>query len=136
MFLGVDPETKKRRYHNESVRGSRSDAERRLTELLGEMDAGSLVRSPDLTLGEYLEEWYEGYLRARVRDRTAEGYREIMDRYVVPRLGGVLLDRLTSRHIQAVESSLLREGGVRVRASRLRRCCMFTGSCPARWGTL
>ena len=113
VFLGVDPETKKRRYYNESVRGSRLEAEQRLTELLGEMDAGSLVRAPDLTFGEFLEEWYEGYLRARVRDRTAEGYREIMDRYVVPRLGGVLLDRLTSRHIQAVESSLLREGGVR-----------------------
>ena len=113
VFLGVDPETKKRKYHNESVRGSRSDAERRLTELLGEMDGGALVRSPGITFGEYLEEWYEGYLRARVRARTAEGYRENMDRYVVSRLGGVLLDRLTSRHIEAVESLLLREGGVR-----------------------
>ena len=112
VFLGVDPETKKRRYYNESVRGSRLEAEQRLTELLHEMDAGSLVRAPDLTFGEYLKEWYQGYLRARVRVRTAQGYRENMDRYVVPRLGGVLLDRLTPRHIEGVESLLLREGGV------------------------
>ena len=111
MFLGVDPETKKRKYHNESVRGSRSDAERRLTEILHEMDAGSLVRPPDLTFGEFLEEWYRDYVCASVRARTAEGYRESMDRYVVPSLGGVPLDRLTPRHIQAMESSLLRGDG-------------------------
>ena len=112
VFLGVDPETKKRRYYNESVRGSRLEAEQRLTELLHEMDAGSLVRAPDLTFGEYLKEWYQGYLRARVRVRTAQGYRENMDRYVIPSLGGVPLDRLAPRHIEGVESLLLREGGV------------------------
>ncbi len=111
VFLGVDPETKKRRYHNESVRGSRSDAERRLTELLGEMDGGSLVRTPDLTFGAFLEEWYQDYVSTSVRTRTAQGYRENMDRYVIPSLGGVPLDRLAPRHIQAMESSLLRGDG-------------------------
>ena len=111
VFLGVDPETKKRRYYNESVRGSRSEAERRLTELLHEMDGGSLVRTPDLTFGAFLEEWYRDYVSTSVRARTAQGYRENMDRYVIPSLGGVPLDRLAPRHIQAMESSLLRGDG-------------------------
>ena len=45
-FLRVDPETGKKRYHSEAVRGSKADAERRLTELQRELDIGAFSPPP------------------------------------------------------------------------------------------
>lgn len=111
VFLGKNLETGKWSYHTETVRGSRDDAERKLTELLRQVDLGSFVRPLGLTVREYFEQWYLDHVRVHVGNRTCEGYRGNLDRYILPKLGEVLLDKLTSRHVQAMESSLLREGG-------------------------
>ena len=47
----------------------------------------------------------------RLGTRTGEGYRGNLDRYVFPKLGGILLEELAPRHIEQMEASLLREGG-------------------------
>ena len=43
VYLGVDPNTGKKRYHSEAVRGTKAQAERRLTELQRQLDTGSSV---------------------------------------------------------------------------------------------
>ena len=44
--MGVDPETGKKRYHSEAVRGSKADAERQLTELQRKLDIGAFSPPP------------------------------------------------------------------------------------------
>ena len=41
IYLGVDPTTGKKRYRSESVKGTMAIAQRRLTELLRQLDTGT-----------------------------------------------------------------------------------------------
>ena len=51
----------------------------------------------DYTVGEWLDTWIEG--RRNITDRTAHGYRHIIDKHLKPGLGAIPLDRLTAEHI-------------------------------------
>jgi integrase len=64
-------------------------------------------------VAEHLEVWLRNHAGVRVRRRTLEGYRANVQRYVVPRIGRIPLQRLTAGHVQEMESWLLREGGAR-----------------------
>ena len=115
IYLGTDPVTGKKRYHADTVRGTKSEAERRLTELLREKDTGTFTKPSRLTVREYLGQWFRDYAETHVRRRTQEGYRGNLDRYILPRIGDVPLDKLTPRHVQEMESELLRNGGTQGR---------------------
>ena len=112
VYLGMDPSTGKKRYRSEAVKGTRAQAERRLTEILREIDMGSSVPKPSgLTVGEYLEGWLKDPIESRVRLRTLEGYQLHVRGNIVPRIGAVPLGRLTVRQVQDMEADLLRSGG-------------------------
>ena len=111
VYLGVDPETGKKRYRSEAVRGTRAQAQRRLTELLRQLDTGTLSSPSGLTVGEYLDDWLRDYVRIRVRPRTLEGYRDYVRLHIVPRIGRSSLERLTPRQVQEMEGEMLRAGG-------------------------
>ena len=113
--MGVDPETGKKRYHSETVKGAKYQAQRRLTELLRQVDTGTFVEPSTLTVGEYLRQWLRDYAETHVRQRTWEGYRGSIERYIIPTRGNIALDKLLARHIQEMEVSLLRNGGVKGR---------------------
>ena len=115
IYLGTDPVTGKKRYHADTVQGTKAEAERRLTELLREKDTGTFTKPSRLTVREYLEQWFRDYAETHVRRRTQEGYRGNLDRYILPRIGHVPLDKLTPRHVQEMESELLRNGGTQGR---------------------
>ena len=111
VYIGLDPKTGKKRYHSEAVKGTKAQAQRRLTELLREIDTGNFVECPRLTVGEYLEQWMSDYAASHVSKRTFDGYRGNLDRYILPSLGSIPLKKLTPRHVKQMESNLLRGGG-------------------------
>jgi integrase len=111
VYLGRDPGTGGKRYHAETVRGSQEDADRRLTEILGEIDMGNPPSSHRPTVAVWLESWLEDHAASRVRPRTLDGYRGSVRRYLIPSIGRVRLDRL-AREVESMESSLCRRGGV------------------------
>lgn len=98
-YEGRSPDGK-RRYVAKAVQGSRRDAERALRGMLGEKDAGRLVRPSRRTLAEYLAEWLETAAAAKVSGRTLAFYREQVQRYIAPDLGAVRLDKLTPAGVQ------------------------------------
>ena len=109
--MGPDPATGRKRYRSESVKGTRAQAERRLTEILRELDTGVVSGSTRLTVGEFLSGWLLDHAAARVRSRTLEGYRDHVRLHISPRIGRVSLERLTPRQVQDMETSLLQGGG-------------------------
>ena len=111
VYMGVDPRSGRKRYHSEAVKGTKAQAQRRLTELLREMDTGNFVERSGLTVGEYLERWLKDYAESHVSQRTFDGYRGNLDRYLIPNLGSISLEKLTPRHVQDMESKLIRGGG-------------------------
>lgn len=110
-YVGVDPKTGRKKYRSEAVKGTKAQAQRRLTELQREIDTGNLVERSRLTVGEYLEQWMRDYAESHVSKRTFDGYRGNLDRYLLPNLGAISLEKLTPRHVQDMESKLIRGGG-------------------------
>ena len=98
--IGRDAATGKRLRHFESVKGTKKEAEQRLAELMVSIDKGSYVKSiRNLTLADYLTEWLQTHVELHCRPRTAEGYRFIVNRHLIPALGRVQLGELRPRHI-------------------------------------
>jgi integrase len=101
LDLGRGPDGKRvRRWH--SGYRTKRDAERARTELLAQVDHGSYVEPSRLTLATFLrQQWLPG-LTGQVRPTTLDGYQRAVERYVVPAVGGVLLQRLTPAHLNAL----------------------------------
>ena len=111
IYTGVDPKTGKKRYYSEAVKGAKALAQRRLTELLRQVDTGTFVEPSRLTVAEYFEQWLRDSAGPHVSSRTLESYRGNLDRYLVPKLGRIPLEKLTARHVQEMEAQLLQNGG-------------------------
>jgi len=84
ISLGRDPATDKYRYLWESVKGTKREAERRLSEVLNQIDNGTFSRPSKRTLAEYLETWLKEYVWAELSPRTAEGYDLVVHRHLIP----------------------------------------------------
>jgi len=98
---GTGPDGERRR-HFETVHSSRkSDAQKRLTELLASLDKGVYTPPGRLTLAEHLHNWLEGYVKTNCSQRTLDGYQSIIDCHLIPGLGHIQLKQLQPRVIQA-----------------------------------
>jgi len=100
---GQDPFTGKRIQHTETVRGTKSVAEQRLTQVLSELDSGVYVKTPhDLTVAAYLREWLDGYVAVNCAPQTQESYRFIAEQHIMPELGKMRLVDLEPRQLQTL----------------------------------
>jgi len=101
LDIGTGPDGKRRRYF-ETVHSTRkSDAQKRLNELLVNLEKGIYTPPGRLTVGEHLHNWLEGYVKTNCSQRTLDGYQNIVKRYLIPALGQVQLKHL---HPQAIQS--------------------------------
>ena len=111
LDIGRDPATGKRLRHFENVRGRKVEAERRLRQLLLNVEQGTYVNLPRaLTLAGYLTEWLQNHTELYCRPRTAEGYRFIANHYLIPTLGRMRLSELRPRHVAGYCSDAVRRG--------------------------
>ena len=100
IYTGTGPDGKPRR-HFESVRGRKSDAQRRLTELLSSLDKGVYTPPGRLTVTEHLNQWLTGYVKTNCSQRTLDGYQAIIEHHLIPAFGQLQLKHL---HPQAIQS--------------------------------
>src|SRR5262245_14173267 len=94
--------------YTETVRGKRQDAEKRLTELLGQIDAGTLVDRSRITVAEHVRAWIEA---AKIAPKTRERYRQLCEQQIVPHLGQIELQKLKPATIDCWHATLLEKGG-------------------------
>lgn len=107
LNLGIDPTTGKRKQQWLSVKGTRKDAEKRLSELLHQVDTGSFIRPGKVTVAEFLEHWLKDYAAAHVRPRTFQRYQGIVRNHFIPTMGSIPLTQLQPSHIQACHAKAL-----------------------------
>ena len=112
VFRGIDPGTGKRQYHNETVRGTKSDAKRALTKVLGQSDNNTLPKASRETVSEYLDRWLSTMVAHNVRPHCLSDYRFLADHYIKPYLGAIQLRRLTVGEIQERMVHALQERGL------------------------
>ena len=88
-----------------TVKGKLQDAQRELTKLLVAVDAGTLVEPSRTTVAEYIRGWLDG--PHGLAAKTAERYRELAERQIIPHLGAVLLQKLRPKQVQTWHATLL-----------------------------
>ena len=112
------PGDRQARHSLPSFKGSKREAQAKLTELLSEYARGVLVEASKTTVAEYLRAWLDG--AHGLAGKTAERYRELAERQIVPHLGSIALQKLRPAHIADWHAKVLREGGEGGRALSAR----------------
>ncbi len=110
ISLGRDPVSKKYRQYFETVKGNKKDAERRLREVLSNLDNGTFAKPSKLTVTAYLEQWLQDYCKPNLAPRTTESYEYIVRSHLTPYLGNILLAQLKPEHLQHLYSEKLSAG--------------------------
>jgi len=143
LDVGTDPATGRRKQQRVTVRGTKRDAEKRLSELLHQLDNGIFIRPGKTTLSEYLERWVKEYAWPNLSPRTAEGYEHIIRRHLIPALGNIPLTQIKPEHLQKYHSEKLSggrcdgNGGLSARTVRHHHVTLHTALATAvKWGMI
>ncbi len=107
VYNGRDPETRKRRYLNQTVYGGLRDAQAHLNKMLGERDRGRNLESSKQSLNQFLDRWLELCAKPRLRAKSFRDYEGLLRRYVRPTLGVKMLATVSAIDIQALYRDLL-----------------------------
>jgi integrase len=106
LDLGRGPDGRRiRRWHS----GFRTKRAR--VELLARLEEGRYVEPSRLTLAVFVQQQWLPGLAGQVRPTTLHAYSTNLERYALPRVGAVLLQRLTPAHLNQLYSALLAGGG-------------------------
>ena len=62
----------------DGAKGAKKEAEKRLAELLHQLDTGTFMRPGKTTLAEYLEKWLADYAKPNLSPRGFERYAGII----------------------------------------------------------
>ncbi len=100
----------KRKRKIETFRGDKQGAERRLRELLLQLDNGLPMETSKDTVNGFLAKWMETYVKTNCSARTLEGYQWYVKRYVIPKLGNVPLVKLAPQDVQGLYADMLERG--------------------------
>ena len=89
--------------------GTKREAEAKLRELLNEVDTGSYLEPSQMSLSDYIEQWFETHCQGLALS-TVLRYRGHLNCHIIPHLGKVPLQKLTVLQVQSFANQLLRNG--------------------------
>jgi integrase len=98
----------KRQPRYATVKGTYKDAQKELTRLLGDRDAGKLPTATRDTVKEFLATYLDGMVS--VSPKTLERYRALAERQINPHLGDEKIRYLTREQIESWHATLLGKG--------------------------
>lgn len=105
VSLGLVGKTVK--LHNRTIYGNRQEAEAYHRDIVQKRKQGLPITPTKLTLALYLKQWLDNRIaKAVIRPNTAQEYRRVLDRYVIPRCGSVKLADLRPFHVEEVLQSM------------------------------
>jgi integrase len=110
--LGIDPVTGKRKTRYASVKGTKKEAQAKLTELLSEHARGVLVDASKETLSDFMNRWDTDWASHNVSLKTAERYRQLLVNQIRPHLGTMPVQRIKPVHLNSLYAILLKSGGI------------------------
>lgn len=108
--LPKDTLTGKRKQKWYTIKGSKKEAEKFLTERLRELDTGLLIDTKKMKLGEYFEYWLKEYCYNNLSINTIEGYEQYIEKHIKPKLGNIELEKLKPLQLQSFYSEKLENG--------------------------
>ena len=122
---GRDPQTGERETTYVTVRGTKRQAQEELTRLLAARDAGTFIDPSQQTVGDFLTRWIDTAEKLAIAGKTAERYRALINKQIIPHLGTKVLQKLKPLHLVTWHATLLSrgatDGGGAVRANSRAR---------------
>lgn len=108
---GRDPVTGKAIYKNVLAKTQKECKEKldRAIEKNGKVD---IIRSGKYTVAEWVRLWFETYSKPSIREQTAYYYNNYIEKHIVPGIGDIKLEKLTTIQIQQFYNKLKTSGRV------------------------
>ena len=101
--LGREPLTgKRKRISFKADTADREEAENMLIMKKAEYLSGEMIMPSDKTVGEFMDEYLEDYIRAQSSPATVRDYKANIERYIKPMFGRIKLQDLQKAGIQKV----------------------------------
>ncbi|MDA8235953.1 MAG: tyrosine-type recombinase/integrase [Clostridia bacterium] len=97
--MGRDTEGKRKRLCR-AFKGTKKEAEKEMARLLLEIDSGQYIEPTKLTFGDYLLNWLTDYGKSNLANTTYYSYQKIIEKHIIPEIGGILLQKLQPMHLQ------------------------------------
>ncbi len=110
ISVGKDAITGKYKCQWVTVRGTKKEAEKRLSEMLNQLDNGTFMKPGKTTLTEYLEKWLTDYAKPNLSPRGFERYAGIIRQHLISALGNITLTQLKPEHLQQHYTAMLNNG--------------------------
>lgn len=108
---GYDPQTGKRVIKN--VLGkTQAEVKEKLKAAIEESQQLDISKAGSYTVAKWVRTWYEVYAEPRIRPNTKEYYTNYIENHIVPNLGKIMLDKLTTIQIQRFYNNLQKSGRV------------------------
>jgi integrase len=109
VHAGPDPATGKPRYVSRTVHGAKRFAQKELARFVSEVAAATVTPGSG-TVSALCERWF-AHASDRLSPTTAEGYRAVLDRRILPRWGRLQVRQVRADDLDAWYATLLRSGG-------------------------
>jgi integrase len=107
---GRDPATGKRKRITRNVSGRKHDAEMVELELKQQLKQGAYIEPKRITVREWLNTWLKDYKKNALRINTYEIYEILINKHIIPALGGAAVQELRPEHIQKLYNDKIAEG--------------------------
>jgi integrase len=110
VYLGRDPQTGTRKYHNQTIHGPFREAQRFLNLKLQQRDNGRVSRAAVISLNRLLDQWLTTVVKARVRVRTFRDYEALLRLHIRPVLGSSLIGSIGQIDLQTLYAHMFERG--------------------------
>lgn len=110
ISLGRDSNTGKYKYQWITVRGNKKDAERKLAEVLYQLDNDTYIKPGKISVAEYLERWLKDYVKPNLSPCGFERYESVVRVHLIPSFGAIPLTQLRPEHLQRHYTAGLNSG--------------------------
>ena len=109
--VGYDPESGKRIIKN--VLGkTQAEVKEKLKTAISESQRLDVSKAGNYTVASWVRTWYEVYAEPRIRPNTKSYYTNYIENHIIPGIGDVPLDKLTTIQIQRFYNNLQKSGRV------------------------
>ena len=108
---GYDPESGKRIIKN--VLGkTQAEVKEKLKTAISESQKLDVSKAGTYTVSSWVKTWYEVYAEPRIRPNTKAYYTNYIENHIIPGIGNISLDKLTTIQIQRFYNNLQKSGRV------------------------
>ena len=101
-----------RRRRRKRIAATRREAERLRRSLLADLEAGRVEVDSSITISQWCQRWLETGATLTAKNRTIDGYRYVLNRWVLPHVGHHQLRSLRADQIEAMLASSKRSNSI------------------------